>query len=785
MITEKRHPAAVALAMFYLGSFSLLAQMTFMREMLVVFYGNELSIGTMLASWLFGIGVGATVARFATRLRCTSWMPVILCLLPGILLPFQVYIIRIVRSIFDVPLGQYAPFDVILWSSLVVFFPTCFCIGFMFPSACEMLSCSRGKGEDAADSVSRVYRMEAFGSMLAGVAMTFIFAPYFSPYRIVIFAVLLSVAAAGMLVRGIASRLLLNALAAFLLLVFAFYPGVMKVIEQKAVDARWRALGLTGGLFSAELIHSADTKYQNLAVTELEGQYVLYGNGQVMFAFPDKNSYEHNIHFIMAQKPDAKRVLLLGGNPVGGIPELAKYGLTEIVYVDLDPGVGKMIRQVMPEEYAAAMSIKGVKPISQDALKFVLEYRHLFDVVIINAPDASTSAQNRFYTVEFYKAVGNILSEGGVVYTSIMSSARMQSMTRDFTASIYKSMKEVFSEVLVTSGTRKSFIAGHEKSENGGPGITFERQVLYERSKNAGIAADYFRPEYFLGLDSIDPWKTEMILSLLDKSEAQVNTMKKPVAYYYNLLIWNRYSESGLMRIISTIRKFTSKGISSAVVAFGLFMTLISMFVRKSSSVYRSLWSRWMVILLLFFTGFCGMGLEIIMVLLFQSLYGYVYTRMGFIVAVFMLGLVFGAQSGRSFLRSKRFGSIAVMLMLECVFLATIAFVPKLLDMAAVRTLTVLEIEIFIHLIVLVSGWIVGAQFPVANAIMVDVGGNLGASASAADAADHVGASMGALIAGVCLVPVLGIAGACLAFVACIVTGILLLISSFAVNYRV
>ena len=39
-------------AMFLLGTFATLAQVTFVREMLVVFHGNELTIGLILGSWL-------------------------------------------------------------------------------------------------------------------------------------------------------------------------------------------------------------------------------------------------------------------------------------------------------------------------------------------------------------------------------------------------------------------------------------------------------------------------------------------------------------------------------------------------------------------------------------------------------------------------------------------------------------------------------------------------------------------------------------------------------------
>lgn len=778
MTTEKHHPAAVALVMFYLGAFSMIAQVTFMREMFVVFYGNELSIATILASWLIGIGVGAVSSRFAWKLRRVSWVPVLLCLLPGLLFPLQVCFVRTARSIFGVPPGEYASFGVILASSVTIFFPTCFCIGFMFPTACEMVSGRQGQGSrDAGETVSLIYRMEAFGSMLAGVIMTFLLVPFISPCRIVTFAMILSFSAAGVLVQKRMFRIFLNTAFLTLVLLFALYPAVARKMEARSVEARWKSFGVSGAgdTLTTKLAGSRDTKYQNLAVTELEGQYVLYGNGRVMFAFPDKNSYEHGIHFIMAQNIDAKRVLLLGGNPVGEIPELLKYNLEKLVYVEMDPGVGELVREIMPAEYDEVMRDPRVNNVSCDALKFVLECKDRFDAVIINAPEPSTSSANRFYTSEFYRAVENIMEKDGFVYTSIISSERMQSTSLDFSASIYKSLKSVFPEVLLTYETQKRFIAGHKKSENGGQGITFDRAVLYSRSKNAGIPTEYFMPEYFLGLDDIDPVKTQEIAERCERAEAKENTLTRPVAYYYNLLSWSTFSESSLIKpLIFSMQRFTSRGVSAVVLFLSVFILSLSLVFRRAPLSIKGAWIRLLLLILLALTGFCGMGLEVIMIFVFQSLYGYVYTRMGLIVAVFMAGLVSGAQSARYFLGLKRYNPVIIMLILEGILLCVIFFVSRLLHFAAMVTGAGF-VELLIYLAVAVTGWVVGAQFPVVNAILVEAGGGMGASASSSDAADHIGAAAGAVAAGVFLVPVLGVAGACVVMASCAAAGMMLI----------
>jgi len=119
-------------------------------------------------------------------------------------------------------------------------------------------------------------------------------------------------------------------------------------LEGRGLRLRWESFGILahGGQASggaARLIEAHDSRYQNLALMEAEGQKAVYGNGQVMFVFPDKIVAEQKINFIMAQKPSARKILFIGGNPVNDIPELLKYPLEKLVHVELDALIGQML----------------------------------------------------------------------------------------------------------------------------------------------------------------------------------------------------------------------------------------------------------------------------------------------------------------------------------------------------------------------------------------------------------------------------------------------------------
>jgi len=41
------------------GAYATAAQISFMRELLIIFFGNELCTGNIFAVWFLGIGIGA------------------------------------------------------------------------------------------------------------------------------------------------------------------------------------------------------------------------------------------------------------------------------------------------------------------------------------------------------------------------------------------------------------------------------------------------------------------------------------------------------------------------------------------------------------------------------------------------------------------------------------------------------------------------------------------------------------------------------------------------------
>ena len=91
----------VTAAMLGVGAVAVLVQVTMLRELLVVFYGNELSVGAIMGCWLLGVGLGALSARGLRRDgRFAGWTRHLLTVVPlavVCLLPLQVWGVRSVR----------------------------------------------------------------------------------------------------------------------------------------------------------------------------------------------------------------------------------------------------------------------------------------------------------------------------------------------------------------------------------------------------------------------------------------------------------------------------------------------------------------------------------------------------------------------------------------------------------------------------------------------------------------------------------------------------------------
>jgi spermidine synthase len=159
-------------------------------------------------------------------------------------------------------------------------------------------------------------------------------------------------------------------------------------------------------------------------------------------------------------------------------------------------------------------------------------------------------------------------------------------------------------------------------------------------------------------------------------------------------------------------------------------------------------------------SGFSGMVCDLMVVFVFQIIYGYVYQYIGLIIASFMAGLALGGWVATRTPRSARDARRSVV-RLEIALVVYWAALPSLFAALALARIAPLVTPMLLLLNV-VGGLLVGLQFPLSSQLHLAARGAVSHTAGTLYAADLVGAFLGAIGVGIALLPVLGVAGTCL-----------------------
>lgn len=206
-------------------------------------------------------------------------------------------------------------------------------------------------------------------------------------------------------------------------------------------------------------------------------------------------------------------------------------------------------------------------------------------------------------------------------------------------------------------------------------------------------------------------------------------------------------------------------------------------------------------------TGLCGMALELILIFIFQALLGYVYSKVGLIVAMFMLGLTLGAFGASRFIRRGVRLQWCAMVGMEIILIAEAACIPWLMTALSSGLMPWIPwgwVEALIYGLIAWTGALVGAQFALVNELMshsgckdnytaVNMQSTLsvnafsmpddsskvkGETAALTNAADLAGAALGGLVVGVLLLPLFGITVTCFLLAALKVASLLCLLAA-------
>jgi len=525
------------------------------------------------------------------------------------------------------------------------------------------------------------------------------------------------------------------------------------MLETSSILARWRSLqpGIPLVRTAEGGYESVDSKYQNLALGKHLDQYNLFANGKPSASFPDEAGFQEEAHFIMVQHPGPRRVLLVGGGGEGLIRQMLKHGTERIDYVTLDLVELEIIRKYLPETDRSLLADPRVAIHYEDGRYFVKRAAGPYDMVILNLPDPETAMLNRFYTVEFFGEVERVLSRSGVLVLGVSSVlGRLGEKVGSFAGSIYWSLREVFEDVFATPGTHMYLIASPTKGS-----VERDPARLAERFLSRNITPLEYQHiyRYVLQADLVE----NRLRNLEETQGVKLNTDSRPLTYFYSLILWERYSGSGFADLFrwSKQLKLSWLILAVGVMVVGLLAFQLVTPGRSSGHLRRNL------CLSIGSTGFAAMAAELALLFAFQNIYGYVYQKVGLIVALFMLGLAAGGWLMTRWAGRQGQFKVRGLILIDLAIALFMLSLPLGLRVCAAVKLPLALLESAFMGLVLVAGFLTGLAFPLAAKLHLGESHDVGKSAGAIDASDHVGACLGAGMTGVILVPVLGTVDAC------------------------
>lgn len=757
--TRRNFPFVLTLY-FFLGFYAIITQSVLLRELLVVVLGNEIVFGISLGHWLLAVFLGALLGGYVTgRLRqpelIFSLVIMIMCLLP----PLLITLTRNLYGLSGTPAGTYIPFlKVSLFAGLLIF-PFAFFIGFTFPLA-SRLAISRqpepaplpSKGRDVFQ-VAGVYIVESAGALAGGMVFSFLLAGKMSAYRLTgLTALPLLLLTAGLNFRkeGLSRKLVFfSALGLLLLNVVMITPIGLNRLDEITIRQRWQ------GFSGSRLVFSTDSRYQNIALGEMGGQFHLYTNGQLAEVFPEENDNLIEAAHLVCQHPAPKRILVIGDVLSGLGKFLLRYKIDELVSVEIDPLYLETIQSYLTPQYREVTADPRLSILLGDGRKLAKDMIRDasppggFHLVFIGLPEPATLLSNRYYTLEFFRDVAGILSPDGVLALQITSSENyISGIVSDYTVSIYNTLKKVFPVIVIAPGEANFFFCSrHSGIVTGSPEILARRyEDMKVSPRKLGLIFRSIYPRE----------RTAFIKNSLERHPLrQINTDERPLSmFYYNKILgWTRSGKGGW--IFEAAEKLNLKNI--LIFTAALLLLRLAWIIRQRRQKGNLFDSNLEILICVTVGGFAGMTLELLIIITFQNIFGYVYQFIGFLIALFMAGLPLGASLSRRMMRKKKSRPgkhILILMTIQCaVALISILF-PHLIRIFSFGSVWS---QVFLIALTIVIGSLIGAIFPLSLNLYMEKGRGIAQAAGRIDAADHLGAALGAFLGCSLLLPLLGL----------------------------
>jgi spermidine synthase len=615
-----------------IGFTAVIAQIVLMRELIVVFYGNEISLGIMLAGWLLWTAIGSSVlGKFSGRLGDSRKLMAYLETLLAAIFPLTILAVRASRPVFQSVPGEIlgpGPMFLTSFATLSLF---CLVSGGLFAAGSRL--CADAARTSTAAAASSVYLLEAAGSGLGGILASLFLIRYCTSFEIASGVALLNLLAAAWI--GVRTPSYRRALMALLLVASLLIPRAARWLEAKSLALLWHGFSL---------VESRNSIYGNLALVATSESRSLFENGLRVLTVPDPSAAEESVHFALLEHAAPRSLLLIGGGINGSLAQALQYSsLERVEYVELDPAILGVAERHFAQAWRGARSDPRVLIHRVDGRLFLKTSQAKFDVIIINLPDPFTAQLNRFYTQEFFLEAAEKLNPGGVLSFQVTGAENYISRElADLLRCLEKTLRAVFPQVVAIPGETVHFLVTNQPGS-----LTLDPFELMTRLRQRRIQTQYFR-EYYVPFRMSPDRMQDLQLQIEPQAATPRNRDFTPIAYYFDVVLWSSRFHSHWRALLEFLAGLRFGAVAGAVALGLLALTLLVALYERLRIPRHPQTARHHATLGLCVAamGFTLLGLEVLLLLGFQALYGYVYQQLAILVALFMVGMAAGAWLG-------------------------------------------------------------------------------------------------------------------------------------------
>ena len=564
--------------LFIIGFASTSFQLLMIREMMNISGGYELISGIFLGTWLILSAAGAALGG-KSKLHDIRKINLVFALSPLI----SLFLMFIFGRLF-LESGETPSVLVSIIYTFLVLIPFCLSSGFIFVKLISLA------GETFSYDPGKSFSIETIGGIIAGIMVSLLISGKLGTYKMMAIIILLSITYT-LLTYFLRKELIRNFLKILSLSLVIF-------IIMSDPDAIFRQFMLPG----IKVEKSTDTPYGNITTGHYMGELSLYYNQRLLKYSDDVMEREEDVHYAMLQHKSPRSVVIISGTFETHLPELIKYGVKKITYIERDPALAQVeISDSLKEKITVSYS---------DAFSYFKKPHDKADVIIMLVPPPSTLMLNRYFTTDFFARAYEMLNKGGVfmcspgAYDNYLNDESLK-----LYSSVFNSLKAEFKNVIPVAGNKLYFIASDNELKTS----------FCELTSKIGISNLYVSRDYLS--DELVDRKSREISNLLDP-EVNLNTSDFPLAYSY-LQVYH-------------LSKFKNEKVVVFLLLALLFAIPLFNIRRQNITMY--------------FSASSLAGFEIIALLTLQNTAGNMYQMTGIIIAGLMAGLATGSGISNEFL---------------------------------------------------------------------------------------------------------------------------------------